>query len=120
MATKKKALIKTTDAEIREALKAARVRERTATKIKATHYDRGGDAVVCVLSTGATLTVPRKVSWSGADTIAEEDRLAFSVWHGLEAHRPLGSINRARQAAYDMSAKFRGKFNGCQITEPTD
>lgn len=70
--------------------------------------------------TVATLTVPRQASWSGADTIAEEDRLAFSVWHGLEAHRPLGSINRARQAAYDMSAEFRGKFNGCPITEPTD
>lgn len=35
------------------------------------------------------------------------ERLAFSPWHALEAHRPLGSIMRARRIAYPASARFR-------------
>lgn len=61
MATvKKKALIQTTDAEMRDAIKAARARERTATKIKSASYDRRGDSIIAKLSTGAVLIVPRK------------------------------------------------------------
>ncbi|SFJ51899.1 catalase family protein [Planctomicrobium piriforme] len=36
------------------------------------------------------------------------DGLAFSVWNALEAHRPLGGINRVRRAAYETSATWRG------------
>ena len=68
--------------------------------------------------TVARLIIPRQASWQGADTIAEEDQLSFSPWHGLAAHQPLGSVNRARKDAYTMSAEFRGKFNGCPISEP--
>jgi len=39
----------------------------------------------------------------------------FSPWHGLAAHQPLGSVNRARRQAYEMSAEFRAKFNGCPM-----
>jgi hypothetical protein len=35
------------------------------------------------------------------------ERLAFSPWHGLADHRPLGSVMRARRAAYEASAAFR-------------
>lgn len=33
--------------------------------------------------------------------------LAFNVWHAMEAHRPLGGINRVRRAVYEASAKWR-------------
>lgn len=52
--------ILTTTAEMRTAIKSGRARERTATKIKAARYDQRSDAVVATLSTGATLTVPRR------------------------------------------------------------
>jgi len=45
---------------MRKAVKDARQRERTATKIRAVRYDKGGDKIVADLSTGATLTVPRR------------------------------------------------------------
>lgn len=50
-----------TDEQMRAATEAARLRERTATKILAAHLDREHDAVVAVLSTGSTLSVPRRI-----------------------------------------------------------
>ena len=57
-------------------------------------------------------------SWTVDRARVVDDELAFSPWHGLAAHQPLGSINRVRRSAYDMSAEFRGSFNGCPIHEP--
>jgi hypothetical protein len=51
--------ILTTAADMREAIKAARQREKTATKIREAHYNRRSDAIVADLSTGATLIIPR-------------------------------------------------------------
>ena len=43
------------------------------------------------------------------DSFAQEVELArFDIWGGLEAHRPLGEIMRARKAAYFASQKGRG------------
>lgn len=48
------------------------------------------------------------------DMVAAVDKAAsFSPWHGLEAHRPLGAINRVRKAVYEASAEFRLAHNGC-------
>ena len=58
--TKRRGRILTTDAEMREAARAAREREKTATKILKAHYDPVRDAVVTELSTGVTLSVPRR------------------------------------------------------------
>jgi len=58
--TKKRGRIVTTAAEMRQAVAHARRRERTATKIRATRYDGERDEIVTDLSTGATLTVPRR------------------------------------------------------------
>ncbi|MBB5717085.1 catalase family protein [Sphingomonas aerophila] len=44
-----------------------------------------------------------------------DEQTFFSPWHGLAAHQPLGSVNRARRQAYEMSAEFRAKFNGCPM-----
>jgi len=52
----------------------------------------------------------------GTDLAGQIDEQSFfSPWHGLAAHRPLGSVNRARRQAYEMSAEFRAKFNGCPM-----
>lgn len=48
------------------------------------------------------------------DMVAAIDKgSSFSPWQGLEAHRPLGAINRIRKATYDASAAFRLGRNGC-------
>ena len=44
-----------------------------------------------------------------------DEQTFFSPWHGLAAHQPLGSVNRARRSAYEMSAEFRARFNGCPM-----
>ena len=44
-----------------------------------------------------------------------DENTFFSPWHGLAAHQPLGSVNRARRRTYEMSAEFRGRFNGCPV-----
>src|SRR5215831_11759943 len=49
-----------TAAEMRAALRAARKRERTATKIKAAYYDSRSDRIAAELSTGATVAIPRR------------------------------------------------------------
>jgi catalase len=67
----------------------------------------------------ARLTVPIQVSWENGTSEHAEDKLLFSPWHCLAAHRPLGSINRAREPIYEMSADFRSRFNGCPIQHPT-
>ena len=52
----------------------------------------------------------------GTDLAAEVDQQSFfSPWHGLAAHQPLGSVNRARRQAYERSAQFRSRFNGCPM-----
>ncbi len=48
-----------------------------------------------------------------------DDAISFSPWHGLENHRPPGSVMRARKAAYAASGKFRAAHNGQLIAEPT-
>ncbi|SDN58271.1 hypothetical protein SAMN05216360_109191 [Methylobacterium phyllostachyos] len=57
-------------------------------------------------------------SWDGDRVRAVDEEMRFSVWTGLAAHRPLGNINRARNAPYRHSAQFRERFNGCPIHEP--
>ena len=66
----------------------------------------------------ARLHVDQQPSWSPAQVAAIDDGLAFSPWHGLAAHRPLGSVMRARNTTYKSSANFRGTHNGCPIREP--
>ncbi len=66
----------------------------------------------------ARITVPPQPAWSEARAAAGDDGLSFSPWHGLAAHRPLGSVNRARRRAYAEAASFRAERNRCPIHEP--
>lgn len=64
----------------------------------------------------ARLRAARQVSWQPGKAEALDDQLSFSPWHGIAEHRPLGSVNRARRAAYESSAGFRGERNGCPMS----
>lgn len=66
----------------------------------------------------ARITAPSQAGWSEALSRAVDDGMAFSPWHGVLAHRPLGSIMRVRKAAYAMSARFRFERTGNVVREP--
>lgn len=65
-----------------------------------------------------TIRTPVQDSWDEARVAEVNERLRFSIWTGLAAHRPLGNINRARRDTYRHSAGFRQRVNGCPIHEP--
>ena len=66
----------------------------------------------------ARITVPAQISWEHGASDGQDKAVAFSPWHGLAAHKPIGGVNRARKPTYEASAKFRGDFNGCPMHEP--
>ncbi|HKS12220.1 MAG TPA: catalase family protein [Pseudomonas sp.] len=68
--------------------------------------------------TVARVEVPAQSAWDGEKVREIDDAMAFSPWHGLEAHRPLGGIMRVRKPTYEMSSGFRASHNGCPIHEP--
>jgi hypothetical protein len=57
-------------------------------------------------------------AWHIKKIEAIDERLSFSPWHALAAHRPLGAVNPARKPAYPASASFRAAHNHVAITEP--
>ena len=67
--------------------------------------------------TVARIVVPAQTGWSEARARQVDDGLAFSPWHGIAAHRPLGGIMRARRQTYEMSSGFR-EAHGCPLHEP--
>jgi hypothetical protein len=56
-----------------------------------------------------------QAAWTDARSTEIDDGMAFSPWHGLAVHRPLGGVMRSRKEAYEMSSAFRGRFNGCPV-----
>jgi hypothetical protein len=66
----------------------------------------------------ARITVKPQTAWSPARSAAVDDGLSFSPWHGLAAHRSLGSIMRVRRMAYEMGRRFRSEKGGRAIQEP--
>ena len=57
--------------------------------------------------TVARLSVPVQNAWSPANVTTVDLGMSFNPWNGLAAHRPLGSINRARKPTYATSVNFR-------------
>jgi hypothetical protein len=57
----------------------------------------------------ATIEILRQCGIAERD--AEAERMTFSPWHALQAHQPLGSINRARLAVYRTMSAFRNHHN---------
>ena len=66
----------------------------------------------------ATLVLPAQDSYAAARERYVDGDLSFNPAHTLEAHRPLGSINRARMVAYTALGDLRRRENGCPIAEP--
>ena len=66
----------------------------------------------------ARIRVAPQPAWSEARARQVDDGLAFSPWHGLLAHQPLGSVNRARLLSYQEGAAFRARHNRCPVAEP--
>ncbi len=65
----------------------------------------------------ARLTVPAQLGWDRGLSEHQEQAIAYSPWHGLAAHQPIGGVNRARKPTYERSVQFRGKRNGCPVYE---
>lgn len=42
-----------------------------------------------------------------ASPFGNGDHLTFNPWNALEAHRPLGGVNRSRKASYQLSTQWR-------------
>jgi hypothetical protein len=66
----------------------------------------------------ARLRFPVQDACSPARQTYVDERLAFCPAHGLAAHRGLGSIMRARLAAYPVLADWRRRRNGVEPVEP--
>ncbi|MBV1860398.1 MAG: hypothetical protein KUG77_18440, partial [Nannocystaceae bacterium] len=66
-----------------------------------------------------------RIVFSQQDFASEEQattcqHLSFTPWHALPAHRPLGSLNRARKTAYASISSVRHGLNGVPRVEPTE
>ena len=77
------------------------------------------DEALSPFVTVARLHALAQAGWSKDAAELVDDHMRFSVWTGIEAHRPLGAINRARQEPYRVSSQFRADFNRCPIHEPS-
>jgi hypothetical protein len=53
------------------------------------------------------------------ETLDIGENLAFTPWHALPEHRPLGNMNRTRRVVYEMVSEFRRTTNGVGREEPT-
>ena len=66
----------------------------------------------------ARIVAGAQASWSDAKAQASDQRLAFSPWHGVAAHRPLGGVMRVRKGAYEAAQAFRAAKNQRPLSEP--
>jgi len=74
--------------------------------------------VTTEFTTVARITIPKQEFRSPAQMKIAED-ISFNPWHGIEEHKPLGSINETRKAVYEAIAELRHKNGGVAPFEPT-
>ena len=65
----------------------------------------------------ARLVIPRQ-TFDDPERISFSENLSFTPWHGLDAHRPLGGINRVRRAVYETVSSVRHALNDAPRVEP--
>jgi catalase len=70
----------------------------------------------------ATMNIPRQ-EFDSAEQNAFCEAVTFNPWHALPAHRPLGGLNRVRQAVYQEDARYRramttGQGGGAFVANP--
>ncbi len=56
----------------------------------------------------ARIRIPAPQSPDSDEAKAECEAMAFTPWHALAAHKPIGGINRMRRKVYANSAEHRG------------
>lgn len=66
----------------------------------------------------ARLSLPAQDAYHSARASYVEENLSFAPHYSLEAHRPLGSLNRARLQVYGAMADRRQRNNGALLIEP--
>lgn len=66
--------------------------------------------------TVAKITIPKQDITQNDATC---ENMAFTAWHALPAHQPVGSINKARQIVYQNLGNERRTRNNVPLTEPT-
>lgn len=69
------------------------------------------DEVTAPYQTIGTVEFPVQDSFGQERRVFWEDCMLLDPWKGLEAHRPLGSINRLRKVVYGRSRKRRDELN---------
>jgi hypothetical protein len=66
----------------------------------------------------ARITIPPQ-TFESPEQLAFCENLSFTPWHCVEAHRPLGGINRVRRLVYDHISRLRHDLNDAPRAEPT-
>lgn len=66
----------------------------------------------------ARITIPPQ-SFDSPEQCTFCENLSFTPFHCLEAHRPLGGINRVRKVVYDAISRLRHDLNHAPRQEPT-
>ncbi len=66
----------------------------------------------------ARLVLPPQNAYSPARQAFFDDVLSFQPAHALQAHRPLGSLMRARLATYQALSAYRHEQNHQKQVEP--
>ena len=69
--------------------------------------------------TVAVLRLPAQKAYGAERQQYFDERLTFSPAHSLAAHRPLGSVMRARLQVYQALSDFRQRENGAVAAHPT-
>ena len=88
------------------------------TKMPVEDASVGWDERLSPALTIARVTAQPQNAYSDARRVWVDEHLSFTPWHGMAAHRPLGSIMRARLKAYQASSQFRHTAEARPIVEP--
>jgi hypothetical protein len=67
----------------------------------------------------ARITIPPQI-FDTPEQMTFCENLSFSPWHCIDAHRPLGGLNRLRRVIYDAISRLRHELNHAPRREPTD
>ncbi|SDK73095.1 hypothetical protein SAMN05192566_2260 [Methylophilus rhizosphaerae] len=68
----------------------------------------------------ARITAKPQIAWSPYRSHIVDEGMMFSPWHGIQSHRPLGSVMRLRKMTYELSRKQRSAPEEPKACEPTN
>jgi hypothetical protein len=67
----------------------------------------------------ARITAKPQIAWSPYRSHVVDEGMMFSPWHGIQSHRPLGSVMRLRKMSYEMSRNLNAAPTSTAVSEPT-